>query len=138
MSNVFLNEDKIPFLKLRSEDMKVLVDNIENLHILDNGTDSWVEKTVHNAISMNSIYRTRPQKDSFDWPPIAPEWKHLRRDESGQVFLYVAKPVLGSTQWNSIDGFAVNITGLSSSYKNNGMPWNEMILDRPESEKTNE
>ena len=137
MSNVFLNEGELPFKMLSGNEMEVIVANIENLDRLSE--DGW-KKKKDKALHPGSVYRTRPQKDCFGWSSVAPMWKHLRRDKSGQVFLYDTKPVLNSTEkwWECCDdagGVAVEISDLFSSYKNNGMPWNEMILDRPESEE---
>lgn len=76
-------------------------------------------------------YRVKPaDPDYIDWSHVEPQLKYMARDDSGEVWLYRDKPVLGHGAFigqafsHRADAFA--------SLKVSSVDWKDSVVKRPE------
>lgn len=80
-------------------------------------------------------YRVKLQpltKPSIDWSHVAPEYKWLARDGSGEGFLFTCKPrVVNSWRWSGCDG-KLSRASAFASYTSGTCDWRDSLVGRPE------
>ena len=84
---------------------------------------SWFEKKA---------YRIAATPDTIDWSHLAPEWRFVARDKNGLAWAYINKPDLKSAAWCAKGEYGSRVT--TPSFRNNGMPWDQSLIERPENE----
>ena len=76
-----------------------------------------------------AAYRIAPTPDTVDWSHIGPEWKFIARDIGNQPLLFKQDPRGNKTAWFNDGGVSFVTT---PSYRNNGLPWEQSLIRRPE------
>lgn len=76
-------------------------------------------------------YRISTTPDSIDWSHVAPEWKFMARDESGNVFLYGSYPRRCGNYWGDHTSIFIQAKYFSS-YRRGTCDWKESLVRRPE------
>lgn len=82
----------------------------------------------------NVEYRIAPPTpDKIDWRAIAPEYGWVARQQDNHAFLFKSKPELYGWGWgiDSNDPTCVIPAIGFASYRNNGLPWRESLIERP-------
>jgi len=74
-------------------------------------------------------YRIATIPDSINWDHVAPEWKWMARDASGDAYLFTEEPRLKTDAWGS-SGYAVALC--LSSYTRGTVDWQDSLVRRPE------
>lgn len=77
-------------------------------------------------------YRAKPlplTKPSINWDHVAPEWKWLATNESGNSFLFKEKPSVSVFYWYHVDGCALALT--FSSFAPGTCDWKDSLVERP-------
>jgi len=134
---MFLNEEKKPFHALSGDDMKVVVDAIhKRIPVQIWELNRWFGVGVGNHdIHMSIIYRVPGRPDEIDWSAVHPDYNYMARDENGEVWLHLEKPSKHSDCWVSGGGLwiiqNISVDCVFSSYKNNGLPWDQSLVMRP-------
>lgn len=81
----------------------------------------------------NYEYRVKPTKpDWVDWDAIATRFKYMARDEDDHIFLYEEEPriVEDSPVWTGFGACRIDL--FYKGYKDNGGPWRNSLVVRPE------
>lgn len=81
-------------------------------------------------------YRVAPPKpDEVDWSAIREEYRWIARQENGDAMAYPFKPFVLESGWYSEyqkgQPLITTVSGFLSSYRNNGLPWRESLIERP-------
>lgn len=69
--------------------------------------------------------------DSIDWSHVAPEYKWMARDESGDTFLFGNKPGSEDGQWKTLSRDLASVSGFIS-YTRGTTDWEDSLVARPE------
>jgi hypothetical protein len=78
-------------------------------------------------------YRIATSPDSINWDHVAPEWKWMARDASGEVYFFENEPESGgndSAIWSS-SGEHLEARGFAS-YACGTVDWKQSLVRRPE------
>lgn len=86
---------------------------------------------VDPAFNDLCAYRIALTPDTIDWSHLAPEWRFVARDDDNSPLLYQARPERNAVSWAAYEPCARVTT---PSYRNNGMPWEQSLIERPENE----
>lgn len=95
---------------------------------------SWFA-AVHSHTYAMLIYRPCPKEpinDSIDWSHLHKDFKFIRVDVDERTYGYTHEPHKSQCTWDCRYKKPIRIDGIFSSYKRGNIPWDEMILDRPE------
>ena len=81
-------------------------------------------------------YRIAPEPlipDSINWDHVAPEWKFMARDESGNAWLYDCTPdrTPSRAHWNAGSGISVRASAVFASYRRGTVEWRDSLVRRP-------
>ena len=101
------------------------------IHIID--PDRWIVTNTPEWLAQVT-YRLRPEplRDiSLPWAALDDRWQWAARDESGGVWVYDERPVLGIRVWDTFDSFR-EITSLFANFDPGNKPWSESLISRPE------
>lgn len=100
----------------------------EGKHECFNGA-YWATKP-DGSFDGSKTYRARALvPDTIDWSHVAPEWKFMARDESGQVFLYDEKPEPDPEGWHTHGTWET--ATVFASYKRGTVAWQDSLVKRP-------
>ena len=80
-----------------------------------------------------TTYRVKPQpltKPSIDWSAVAPEYKWLARDKSGNGHLYRYKPEIREKFWTYCIGGCLSAK-FFASYHHGTCDWKDSLVERP-------
>lgn len=80
-----------------------------------------------------TVYRVKPiAPDWVDWDGIADRFQYMARDQSGTIFLYEDEPRIeqGSPVWTGFGACRIDL--FYKGYKDNGGPWRNSLVVRPE------
>lgn len=96
-----------------------------------NFREAWLEVNNPSWVDAHT-YRARPAPavpDSIDWTHVAPEWKFMARDESGDVWLCDEIPSICVNAWGGApNGIRANAF---ASYKRGTISWQDSLMERP-------
>ena len=87
---------------------------------------------IYPAWNPDTTYRIAPRKPSIDWSHVAPEYKWLARDESGEVYLYTIEPELARDVWIARTMDLELRADTFSSLDPGTCDWWESLVRRPE------
>ena len=79
-----------------------------------------------------NAYRIAPTPDTIDWSHLAPEWRFVTRDKSEIAWAYKSRPDLKNNHWCARCEYGARV--ITPSYRKNGMPWDQSLIERPENE----
>ena len=85
--------------------------------------------TPDAAFNDMSAYRIAPTPDTIDWSHVAPEWRFAKRSASDTPFMFREDPRANKPVYFA-DGDIARVT--TPSFRNNGMPWDQSLIERPE------
>lgn len=72
-------------------------------------------------------YRIAPTPDTIDWSHVGPEWRFAKRDCFNIPWLSQINP-------DKFTGSFTRARVTTPSFRNNGMPWDQSLIERPENE----
>ena len=79
----------------------------------------------------NCVYRVAVTKPSIDWSHVAPQFKWMATDDSGETWLYDDHPEILGKIWvfNGLDCFEIDAF---ASFTPGTCDWKDSLVQRPE------
>lgn len=82
---------------------------------------------------VNSEYRIRPaDPDTIDWSHVAPRFKFMARDYSGNTYLYECKPKMTLIEFYCNETDRLVLADDYASFRRGSVDWSESLVCRPE------
>lgn len=93
----------------------------------------WFPASFAISLSPHLVFRVKPQpltKPSIDWSHVAPEYKWLARDESGDAYVYSGQPCAHDGIWKYVGKY--RMADPFASYTPGTCDWKDSLVERPE------
>lgn len=94
------------------------------------GEKVWVECSSPVWDWVHNSYRAKPlTPDYIDWTHIAPRFQFCARDNDGEAYLFVERPVTGDDVWCGIEATQID-KFWQGIFTKGDVPWNESLIER--------
>jgi len=118
-----------------------LIKDHRQLEWMKNPLAGWTESSS-KKLFLGRAYRVKPTPDYFKWKDWPEKYNHFRRNQDGGLFLFTEEPKPSGRECFSVGrwvpgaklGEMLFVPREYLGHEDNGMAWDEMILDRPEGE----
>lgn len=95
-----------------------------------NSQEDWDDCPVPLWDWRSYEYRIKAyEPDQIDWQFISPRFQFCARDNDGEVYLFIERPVTGDDVWCGVEATQIN-RFWQGIFTKGDIPWNESLIER--------